>query len=142
MLHPYLNFAGNARDAFAYYQSLFGGEFESLMTYADAPEGMPVAPEFKDKIMHITLPIGASKLMACDAAPGFAPPLVVGNNIALVAPAKDKADADRLFAGLSKDGTVIMPMEETFWGSYFGQCTDQFGITWMIDHELNPPGNT
>ena len=102
-MNVYLNFAGSCREAFEYYRSVFGGEFEVLQTFADAPP---------DELQF-------------------------GNNFSISLAPASKAEADRLFTGLSAGGEVEMAMQETFWGSYFGSCTDRFGVSWMINHDLN-----
>ncbi len=131
-LNPYLNFAGNCREAFDFYRSVFGGEFEALMTFADGPEGMPVEEADKDKVMHVSLPLGTSVLMGSDV-PSQAPPVAAGNNVQISFAPESREEADRCFARLAEGGEVTMPLEEQFWGDYFGSCTDRFGIHWMIN---------
>jgi len=94
--------------------------------------------ELKNKIMHVELPVGKETvLMGSDPGPG-APPTVAGNNISISISADNKAQADHFFNSLSEGGRVNMPMEQTFWGSYFGMCTDKFGINWMISFGQAP----
>lgn len=134
-MNIYLNFSGSCREAFEFYRSLFGGDFEVLQTFADAPPdaGMPAA--LADQIMHVSLPMKDGVLMGSDVtAPDE---LVAGNNFSVSLTLDSRAEADRLFAGLSAGGEVEMAMQETFWGSYFGSCRDRFGINWMLDHDLN-----
>lgn len=89
--------------------------------------------EAKNKIMHISLPINKETiLMGSDSIGDWAPKTVTGNNISLSITTNRKEKADEVFKKLSKDGSVTMPVENTFWGDYFGMCTDQFGINWMI----------
>lgn len=136
MLNTYLTYDGNAREAFDFYKSVFGGDYTAFMTYADGPEDMQVADEHKGKVMHVSLPIGASVLMASDHVPGFGPPLTTGNNFSISIEGKSKEHCDEIFAKLSEGGEVKMPMDETFWGAYFGCWVDKFGINWMINYEL------
>lgn len=134
-INPYLNFAGNTEDAFKFYKSVFGGEFAVLQRFKDSPEaGRVPAPE-KDKIMHVSLPVGeAATLMATDALESMGHKLTVGNNIQLSIEAESKNEVDRLFKGLSSGGKVTMPLADTFWGSYFGMVTDKFGVQWMVSY--------
>lgn len=133
-LSTYLTFDGNCRDAFEFYRSVFGGDFHVLSTFADGPADVEVAESEKNKVMHVSLPIGDSVLMGSDNS-SYGPALQVGNNFSLSASAESRVQGDQLLAALSAGGTVTMPMEETFWGAYFGMCTDQFGINWMVVHE-------
>ncbi|MCG8507477.1 MAG: VOC family protein [Sphingomonadales bacterium] len=136
MLNTYLTYDGNAREAFDFYKSVFGGEYMAFMTYADGPDDMQVADEYKDKVMHVSLPIGESVLMASDHVPGFGPPLTSGNNFSISIAGQSREHCDDLFAKLSEGGEVKMPMQDTFWGAYFGMWTDRFGINWMINYDL------
>ena len=135
-LSTYLTFDGNCREAFEFYRSVFGGEFTSLQTFADAPPDMPVSEAEKDRVMHVSLPIGSSVLMGSDSASGFGPPVVVGNNFSIALEGKSKAHCDEVFAALSAGGSVLMPLQETFWGAYYGLWTDKFGINWMANYTL------
>lgn len=132
--NTYLTFNGNCEEAFNFYQSIFGGEFTYLGRFGEMPanEECKMTDEDKNKIMHVSLPIGASILMGSDTAGEWAPKLVQGNNFSIAITAESKEEADRLFAGLSTKGQITMPMENTFWGDYFGMFTDQFGINWMV----------
>ena len=83
--------------------------------------------------MHVSLPISDEVvLMGSDSGGEWAPETIIGNNISLSLNADSREHADQLFNGLSKNGNVIMPMADAFWGSYYGMCTDQFGINWMV----------
>lgn len=135
-LHPYLNFAGNAEEAFAFYRSVFGGEFTAVVRFKDMPvEGAPVPPADADKIMHIGLPVGKdSILMASDAPESMGFRVVQGNNVYVLVSPDSKEEADRIFAALSAGGTVEMPIADQVWGDYYGSCRDKFGIHWMVDY--------
>lgn len=139
-VNVYLSFNGNCREAFEFYQSVFGGEFPYVGTYGDMPaqEGMPPFPEeMKNRLMHISLPISKETiLMGADSVPGFGPDLVVGNNFSISVSCDAKEETDRIFNALATGGIVTMPMGETFWGAYFGMLTDRFGINWMFSFEL------
>lgn len=135
MLNPYLNFDGNCREAFAHYRSIFGGDFIIMQTFRDGPDGMGVSDEEMDNIMHVSLPMGESVLMGSDVPSAFGAPPITGSNVQISVSPASREDADRVFAGLSKGGEVTMPMMDMFWGSYFGSCTDKFGMNWMVNVE-------
>lgn len=135
-LNTYLTFEDNCREAFEFYRSVFGGEFSEIHTFAEAPAEMSVSDAEKDRIMHVSLPVGSSVLMGSDSCSAFCPPPVVGDNFSISIVAESKDHCDDMFAKLSDGGTVKMPMSETFWGAYFGMWTDRFGINWMVDYEL------
>ena len=135
MLSTYLHFNGNCREAFEFYRSVFGGDFEILQTFGDGPPGMGVSDAERDNVMHVSLRIGESVLMGSDMPTAFAPPVQRGNNFSISYAARSRKESDDLFAGLSEGGTVTMPMQDMFWGAYFGSCIDRFGIGWMINCE-------
>src|SRR4051812_33652879 len=123
-LNPYLNFMGNTEDAFNFYKSVFGGEFPMVMRFKDTPEAARVPPNEQDKIMHIALPIGKNVLMGTDALESMGHKLTPGNNYSLSISAKSREEADQIFNGLSAGGQVTVPLENMFWGAYFGMLTD------------------
>ena len=137
-INPYLTFQGNCEEAFNYYKKVFGGEFNYMGRFSEMPpqEGVSLSEEDENKIMHVSLPISKDNiLMGSDSGGEWAPSMVVGNNISLSVNAENKEDADRFFNLLSDGGKVTMPMDKTFWGDYFGMCTDKFGINWMISFD-------
>lgn len=135
-INPYLNFLGNTEEAFNFYKSVFGGEFAMLQRFKDSPESDKVPENEKDMIMHIALPIGkANVLMATDALESMGHKLTMGDNISLSVSADSKEEADQLFNGLSAEGIIQMPLQDMFWGSYFGMCKDKFGIQWMMSFD-------
>ncbi len=136
MLNIYLNFDGTTKEAFEFYRSVFGGEFTQFGTYADAPKDLHIPERYKDRVMHISLPIGESTLMGTDHVPNLGLPLVVGNNVSIITNCENKQRCDELFAKLSTGGEVRMPLEKTFWSAYFGMCKDKFGINWMINKDV------
>ncbi len=133
-LNPYLTFDGNCREVFQFYRSVFGGDFSMIQTFGEAPPDMKFPDAEKDRILHVSLPIGSSTLMGSDSSAAFGPPPVAGTNFSISVNAETKTRADELMAMLSEGGDVRMPMADTFWGAYFGMCTDQYGISWMISH--------
>jgi PhnB protein len=134
-LNTYLNFAGNAEEAFKFYKSVFGGEF-TLTRFKDMPvPGMTVPKKDENKLMHIALPVGKDDvLMASDVLEGFGHKLVVGNNVTVSIFPDSKEEADRIFKALSAGGKVEMPLGNQPWGDYYGGFTDKFGIRWMVDY--------
>ncbi len=129
-LNPYLEFGGNCEEAFTFYAECLGGTIEAMMPHAGTPMEEHTDPEWVNKIMHARLNVDGSILMGSDAPPqyrkepqGFA----VSLNL------DDPDQAESIFAGLSENGNVTMPIQETFWASRFGMLTDRFGIHWMIN---------
>jgi len=141
-LNVYLTFNGNCEEAFDFYQSVLGGEFSHVGRFKDMPpsEGSePISEEFGEKIMHISLPISKETvLMGSDIGGEWSNSYQEGNNFSLSITAGSKEEADRLFDGLAKGGNITMPMNETFWGDYFGMFTDRFGINWMVGFNTTP----
>ncbi|MCE7990501.1 MAG: VOC family protein [Roseivirga sp.] len=139
-INIYLTFNGNCEEAFGFYKSVFGGEFPYVGRFNEMPpqEGMPPLSEAdQNKIMHMSLPISKETiLMGSDIAGPWAAGYKVGNNFSISIGTDSNEEADRLMAELSAGGKVTMPMDKTFWGSYFGMLTDQFGINWMISVDL------
>ncbi len=137
-VNAYLNFDGQCEEAFNFYRSVFGGDFPMVSKFGDMPpqEGMPpMSEDVKNRVMHITLPISAETiLMGSDTMPGLHDHKV-GNNISLSINTESRAEAEKIFNGLSAGGTVTMPLEDTFWGAYFGMWTDKFGIHWMVNYD-------
>src|SRR4030095_3159165 len=100
-------------------------------------EGKTLSDADGEKIMHVSLPIGIGNLMGSDSSEAFGHASKIGNNFSLSVNADSKAEADKLFKGLSAGGKVTMPMADTFWGSYFGMLTDKFDIQWMVNCDQN-----
>lgn len=129
---PYLSFNGNCQTAFDRYAQIFGGEITFKMTHGESPMAAKVGPEWQGKIMHATLSLGDRLLQGSDRPPQhFSPP----SGFHLSISTKDPAEAERLFAALAEDGTVQMPLSETFWSPRFGMVQDQFGIPWIVNCE-------
>jgi PhnB protein len=136
-MHPYLNFDGNAEEAFNFYKSVFGGEFHEIHKMAEMPESDKLPENERNRIMHMSLPVdGEFMLMGADIMPSYGQTHQPGNNIYLSLHPETKEEADKLFKGLSEGGDVEMPLSEAFWGAYFGTFTDKFGIKWMINHQI------
>jgi len=136
----YLTFNGNCEEAFRFYQSIFGGEFSYFGRFKEMPKEeencQPMDEADGDKIMHVTLPISKETcLMGSDTGGEWASHFKQGNNFSVSINTESKKEADKLFNALSSDGQVIMPMDQTFWGAYFGMFTDKFGINWMVNFD-------
>lgn len=134
-IDPYLTFDGNCRQAFDLYRSVFGGEFTMNSTFRDDPGDTEIPSEELDRIMHVSLPIGSSVLMGSDVSTAHGPAPVAGTNVAISFSAKDREHANEVFAGLADGGEIQMPMDDMFWGDYFGMVQDKFGIFWQISTE-------
>ena len=134
-LNIYLTFDGNCREVFEFYRSVFGGEFSIVQTFGDGPPDMGVPEDELDRIMHVSFPIGSSVLLGSDTVTGFGPPGVKGDNFSVSCATQSREETDELFAKISEGGTVTMPLADMFWGSYFGTCTDKFGIKWQFNWE-------
>lgn len=139
-VNTYLLFDGQCKEAFDFYKVAFGKEFSDVNTFGEMPpqEGAPELPEeIKNRIMHISLPISAETiLMGSDTMPGMGPSVIIGDNFSISVVVDSKEEADDLFAKLSEDGKVTMPLEVTFWNAYFGMFIDKFGVNWMINYDL------
>lgn len=135
-INPYINFNGNAEEAFNFYKSIFGGEFAKIMRFKDFPNPEFPMPENElDKIMHIALPIGNNLLMGNDV-PSFMGRTNENENRSKISIHPDsREEADRIFNGLSVGGSVEFPMGDSPRNSYFGMFRDKYGIEWMIDFD-------
>lgn len=133
-VNPYLNFNGNTEEAFNFYRSVVGGEFVNLMRFKDTP-GCEHMPEVEQNhIMHVALMMGSSVLMGTDV-PKSMEQVTFGTNSSICVSVESREEADRLFNGLSEGGKVTMPMEDMFWGDYYGSFFDKFGVQWMISFD-------
>ena len=130
--NAYLIFNGQCEEAFQFYEQAFGGKIEALIPHAGSPAESSVPAEWAAKIMHGRLRVGDSTLMGSDAPPGrYQAPQGVFVNVGV----KDPAEADRLFQALSENGSVIMPVQKTFWATRFAMLVDRFGTPWMLNCE-------
>jgi PhnB protein len=138
-LHTYLNFAGNAEEAFNFYRSVFGGEFSSVVRFKEMPmEGVSIPEADQDKILYIALPIGDDDiLMASDTLRSLGQELVQGNNVYVSVHPQSKEKADEIFSALSERGEIEMPIADQVWGDYYGALRDKFGVMWMVNY--GPP---
>ena len=134
----YLNFVRSTEEAFNFYRSVFGTEFNGhIARFKDIPpqEGMPpLADADKDLVMHIELPItGGHKLMGTDAPESMGFKVNFGNNVHINLQPDTREETKRLFEKLSAGGNVTMELQDMFWGDYFGSCADKYGVQWMVN---------
>jgi PhnB protein len=134
-INPYINFNGNAEEAFNFYKSVFGGEFEAIVRYEDLKKsGFPVPENEENKILRITLPIGENILIANDVPESLGPVNEQENRSKIAVSAESRTEADRIFTGLTVDGAIEMPMGDSPWGTYFGMFRDKYGIEWTVEY--------
>jgi len=139
----YLNFDGKTEKAFLFYKNVFKTEFigKGIQRFGDIPESAehpPVSEEIKKMVLHVELPItGNHILMGTDAPKEMGFTLTKGNNMHICIEPETREEADRLFNELSAEGTISMPMADMFFGAYFGEFSDKFGINWMINFQNN-----
>jgi PhnB protein len=129
-MNTYVNFAGTCSEAFRYYEKHLGATIGMMMTHGQAPDQSRINPEWKDAVLHARISIGGADLMAADIP--NAQPM---RSAYLTLSMDSDTEAERVFSALSDGGQVLMPMEETFFASRFGQVRDRFGVNWMILHE-------
>lgn len=142
-INPYINFNGNAEEAFNFYKSVFGGEFKTIVRFKDLESSeFPVLKNEADKIMRIVLPIGANTLIANDVPESMGPVSENENRSKISISTETKEEADRIFYGLSAGGTVEMPMDESPWGTYFSMFRDKYGIEWTVEYDPNANAQT
>ncbi len=128
-LNPYINFSGKCEEALEFYKECFDGEIIAVNTFGDCPEEMP--EESRGKIMHAEFRSEDIYFMATDGMPGCENS--IGNNISLSISLTNEEEQTKIFSSLTKDGTITMPLENTFWGARFEMLVDQFGVNWMLN---------
>ncbi|MGE5523614.1 MAG: VOC family protein [Rhodospirillaceae bacterium] len=131
-IEPYLFFEGRCEEAIEFYRNAVGAEVLMLMRYKDSPETPPpgqLPPGSEQKIMHASLRIGETNVMASD---GFCSGATKFQGFSLSLTAKNEGEADKLFAALSDGGQVQMPLGKTFFSTRFGMLVDRYGVSWMI----------
>jgi PhnB protein len=131
-INPYLSFNGKCAAAFKFYEKVLGGKLLMMMTYGESPMAAQTAPDHKDRIVHARLAVGDMLLMGADAPPQFYTPM---QGMVVTIGVDTPAEAERVFTALAENGTVRMPIQETFWAQRFGMLIDQFGTPWMVNCE-------
>jgi len=129
-LNPHLNFNGNCAEACQFYEKHLGAKTLFSMNYAGSPMAGEFPAELGDKIMHATLQIGDVTVMVADSPPDY---YAKPEGFCISLGFDDAAEAERVFNALAENGTVNMPLQQTFWAKKFGMLTDQFGIPWMVN---------
>ncbi len=134
----YLNFTNKTEEAFNFYKSVFGGEFEGgIARFGDIPPSddmPPIAEADKNLVMHIALPIlNGHYIMGTDAPESMGFRVNKGNNVYISLHPDTRKETERLFNALSNDGKVQQPLQDMFWGAYYGSCEDKFGVQWMFN---------
>ena len=131
-LYTYLNYGGNCRQAFEFYEKYLGGRITSVATHGEQPEANKVPPDWKSAVLHARIEIGETILLGADIPPDRFQPMRSAYLSLLV----DSVDeAERIYALLSDGGQIFMPMEETFFAHRFAMLRDRFGTSWMLLHE-------
>ncbi|MGB6351218.1 MAG: VOC family protein [Pseudolabrys sp.] len=128
-VQSYLFFDGRCEEAIDFYKKTLGAEVGMLMRWKDCPDKSMCTPSNENKVMHASLKIGETRVMASDGRNTGNPEF---KGFALSVNAKDEADADRLFNSLSAGGNIVMPLGKTFFSPRFGMATDKFGVNWMV----------
>ena|SRR3989338_8986246 len=138
-INPWINFNGNAEEAFTFYKSVFGGDFTKVIRFKDlANPEYPVAEKDENKIMLIALPIGKNNMLMANDVPEVLGQVNENENRSKISiSTESKEEADRVFNGLSSGGKIEVPMSDGPWGSYFGMFRDKYGIEWIIEFYSN-----
>ncbi|RHW38090.1 VOC family protein [Neobacillus notoginsengisoli] len=131
VITPYLSFNGQARAALEKYKEIFGGDLEQLKTYGEAD--FPTPPGADDLLIHGRLKVGELVIMVSDAAPGR--DVTVGGNVSLVLEFESDEEITNAYEALSKNGSVFMELQDTFWGAKYAKVRDEFGITWDLNYQ-------
>ncbi len=136
-INPWINFNGNAEEAFTFYKSVFGGEFSKIVRFKElASEEFPIADDDAEKIMTIALPIGKNNVLIANDVPGFMGRVSESENRSKIAVSADsREEAEKIFNGLSEGGEVEGPIDQSPWGTYAGMFRDKYGIEWIIEFD-------
>jgi PhnB protein len=126
-LYTYVNYPGNCRKAFRYYEEHLGGKISMMMAHGEGPQANQGPPDWKDAVLHARIDIGQTYLLGADI-PGAQPM----RSAYLSLMANSAEEAERVYAALSEGGEVFMPLQETFFAIRFAQLRDRFGAAWMI----------
>ncbi len=132
-INPYIYFNGNCEEAFNFYKSVFRQEFTAIERYKDVPKkDRLIFQESDEKIMHVTLPLSTETMLNGSDHSLAYKEMIKYKTFSLIIHTDSKGEVDRLFNELSENGQIKVPVDFTFWGSYYGQCIDKFGISWKI----------
>ena len=141
-INPWINFNGNAEEAFTFYKSVFGGEFTTVARFKDLSNAEhPISEKEAEKIMHIALPIGKTSVLMASDTPEFMGKHNENETRSKISiSAESKAEADKIYNGLSEGGQIEMPIDDSPWGAYFGMFRDKYGIEWMVSFDSKNNG--
>jgi PhnB protein len=134
---PYLSFDGTCAEAFRFYADVLHGEIEALLDGSAMPGGGEMAEAWKDRIMHASLRFGDASLAGADAPVGQ--PYEAPRGFSVTVTVDSSPEAERIFKAFSEKGTVVMPLDETFFAERFGLVTDRYGTPWMVIHPKPMP---
>jgi len=136
-INPWINFNGNAEEAFTFYKSIFGGAFTKIIRFKDmASAEFPISDQDANKIMYIALPIGKNNLLIANDVPEFMGPTNENENRSKISVgAESREEAEQIFNGLSAGGAVEGPIGDTPWGTYAGMFRDKYGIEWIVEFD-------
>jgi len=138
-ISPYLNFPGTAEEAMGFYAKALGGTLTEIHRFGMMPGSENMPEEAKNRVMHVGLDLpGGARLMASDTMEGMGPAHVAGTNMSISIHPTSREEAKRIFSALAQGGEVGMPLEDQFWGDYYGHLTDRFGIQWMVNYHEGP----
>jgi len=141
-INPWINFNGNAEEAFTFYKSVFGGEFAKIVRFKELSSAeFPIAEDDANKIMHIALPISKHNVLIANDVPGFLGKVSESENRSKIAVGTEsREEADKIFNGLSAGGDVEGPIGDSPWGTYAGMFRDKYGIEWIVEFDPNYNG--
>jgi len=134
VINPYLSFQNNCEEAFAFYKSVFGGEFSMLMRFKDMHGPDEMSGDDGNKIMHVALPIGGDTILMGSDTPDFMGKVVVGTHLGIAISPASEEEARRLYNGLAEGGQVGMPLDFAPWGALYGDLTDKYGVHWSVNY--------
>lgn len=127
---PYFAFDGNAREALEYYKEVFEGEVLGIQTFGEADH--PTPPGMEDKVMHAQFKKGDLFFMASDCFPGQS--VNVGDNISLVLEFESEEEIQKYYDKLTQKSSVLMELQDTFWGAKYGKVRDPYGVIWDLNY--------
>jgi len=138
-INPWINFNGNAEEAFTFYKSVFGGEFKKIVRFKDlASDEFKVDEKEENKVMYIALPIGGGNVLIANDVPSFMGQVNENENRSKISvSAESREEAEKIFNGLSAGGEIEGPMGDGPWGTYFGCFRDKYGIEWIVEFDEN-----
>ena len=135
-LYTYLNYGGNCRQAFEFYEQHLGGKITMLTTHGDVPDPSKVPENLRNAVLHARIELGGTEVFGADVPPDRFQPMRSAY-LSLILDSNE--EAERVYALLSEGGEIFMKMEETFFAHRFAMLRDRFGTSWMLLHERAQP---